>query len=187
MKRFGISDNIYCFSCHQTVLTIFNSAYVYQSPLSLLAREKFHKGIFYVAGEKKQGREGGGWLPLYSHMKKKHSDCKFSKGLAAGSMLDVWVHPTQSAVNWLGCASFALLHGGAQKRLQCNLTAALCVNSSFEICEHVANNVISRSVQCRIPLRLTSSLCGFILQKLPQTMNFIKMQMSDLHLLMQLS
>lgn len=129
---------------------------------------------------------------------RKKSSLHILKGLlAAGSMLAGCVrHCWRTLSDWLGHASYALFHQGAQKRLfgiTC-LSMAFCalwVTSPFEnCCVHVGNNVINHNAQYlthRLLIKLTYSFYGFLLQKLPQTMNFIKMQMSDLHLLMQLS
>lgn len=137
------------------------------------------------------------WLTVTVRPCKKSNLHSLKGLLAAGSVLAGCVRRCwRTLSDWLRRASFALFHRGAQKRLfgvTCSSMAfcALWVASPFEnCCVHVGNNVINHNAQYvthRLLIKLKYSLCGFLFQKLPQTMNFIKMQMSDLHLLMQLS
>jgi len=144
-------------------------------------------------GERREGREGDGWPSLYNCVRK-YSVCTFSEGLAAGGTLGGWVHHcwcTQVADCGTLHLHFYVKEHGKDFFMEFACLwpfVCSCVNSSFEnCCEHLGNNVINHNAQRRLLIILTYSPYGFILQKLPQTMNFIKMQMSDLHLLMQLS
>lgn len=57
VKRVGINDDIYSFSCHQPQLTVFNFVCARWCSTSLLTRQKSYKGMFQMGNKRGQGEE----------------------------------------------------------------------------------------------------------------------------------
>lgn len=55
VKKVGINDDIYSFSCHQPELTVFNFVCARWCSTSLLTRQKSYKRMFYMGSKREQG------------------------------------------------------------------------------------------------------------------------------------